>query len=478
MKAYMIVILSLLVAIAVCTPIILAGCISNKYNIVKYPTVKNYFQHAVIDNLKLSAQNINLLANQDRGFRGEVYYTLGTEKAYPGNNQNYIDCVNEQLELYSEDNINILQCYIYLTEYKNRDLDETAINQLKSYFEFLKSKNIRILLRFAYEYTSNENNAAKDKQILSHLDQIGEFVNNNKQLFNDVVYAMQFGLIGLWGEGHGDHYTNHNFKKLMTKLCEVIPEEIFIMVRTPEFLSQVPKQYEKRFSVHDDFLVGMDHKWGMMSWNDPQYKVLQNRNKYTIADGEMPWGRDTTVPVIDSLNLVKQVADYGLTTLSVTHNYKEDFNDKNITYHLEKWKTEYLTQQQLERNTLPYLESMLVDKKISVYNYLQYHLGYNLGVSNLILYPSKTSFMINNFGMAAPCEYQLQIIADGKEIEVETKLLTAFGQQVVTIPQKVNEIKIKYTHKRSGATIRFANDLPYENGYNIINIESIVNKKA
>jgi len=54
--------------------------------------------------------------------------------------------------------------------------------------------------------------------------------------------------------------------------------------------------------------------------------------------------------------------------------------------------------------------------------------------------------MINNFGMAAPCEYQLQIIADGKEIEVETKLLTAFGQQVVTIPQKVNEIKIKYTH--------------------------------
>ena len=76
-----------------------------------------------------------------------------------------------------------MQCYIYLTEYKNRDLDETAINQLKSYFEFLKSKNIRILLRFAYEYTSNENNAAKDKQILSHLDQIGEFVNNNKTTF-------------------------------------------------------------------------------------------------------------------------------------------------------------------------------------------------------------------------------------------------------------------------------------------------------
>lgn len=478
MKTYLIVILSFLVAIAVCTPIFMVGCVTNKYNIAKYPMIKNYFQHAVIDNLYLSGQNTALLSNQDRGFRGEIYYTLGTEKAYPGDNQNYIDRVNEQLELYGEDKINLLQCYIYLTEYRERDLDEQAINQLKSYFEYLKSKNVRILLRFAYEYTSSINNDAKDRQIISHLNQIGEFINDNKQLFNDVVYAMQLGLVGLWGEGHGAHYANHNFKKLITKLCEVIPEEIYIMVRTPEILSHVPKKYEKRFSVHDDFLVGVDHEWGMMSWNDPQYQDLLNKNKYAIADGEMPWGNykeNDEYYQIDALNLVKQVADYGLTSMSITHNYKEDWTQQNnIYYHLEKWKNEYLTKKDLYINTLPYLESMLVDDKISVYNYLQYHLGYNLGVSNLLLMPNKTSFMINNFGMAAPFEYKLQVIADDKEIEIETELLTAFGQQIVTIPESVKEIKIKYTHRRSGATIRFANNLPYENGYNIINIDDII----
>ena len=89
--------------------------------------------------------------------------------------------------------------------------------------KYLKEKNLRILLRFAYEYTEDINTDAKDKQILRHLDQIGQFINENKQLFNDVVYAVQLGLIGLWGEGHGEHF-NHNKRKLANKLCEIIPE--------------------------------------------------------------------------------------------------------------------------------------------------------------------------------------------------------------------------------------------------------------
>ncbi len=359
-----------------------------------------------------------------------------------------------------------MQCYIYLFKYRDKDLDETAINQLKSYFEYLKEKNLRILLRFAYEYTADINTDAKDKQILRHLDQIGQFINENKQLFNDVVYAVQLGLIGLWGEGHGEHF-NHNKRKLANKLCEIIPEEIYIMARTPEILSQVPEKYEHRFSVHDDFLVGINHEWGMMNWNDPQYKDLLNKNQYAISDGEMPWGRDKTVSFIDSLNLVKQVIGYGLTTLSITHNYKED---EGITYHLEKWKNEFLTKEILEENNLPYLPTMLENNQISIYKYLQYHLGYNLGVSNLLQYGTKTSFMINNFGMAAPFEFKLQVIADGQEVEVEQTLLNRFGQQIVTINNNVKEIKIRLIHQRSGATIKLTNNLPYINVYNIINL--------
>lgn len=465
MKSYTIILIIIIVIIVIALPILITGC-SQKYKIKKYPAAKTSFEYTIINNLNLSGQDTELLKNQDRGFRGEIYYTLGTNLAYPAHQQNYLDRVNEQIELYKNDNINIMQCYIYLFKYRDKDLDETAINQLKSYFEYLKEKNLRILLRFAYEYTEDINTDAKDKQILRHLDQIGQFINENKQLFNDVVYAVQLGLIGLWGEGHGEHF-NHNKRKLANKLCEIIPEEIYIMVRTPEILSQVPEKYEHRFSVHDDFLVGINHEWGMMNWNDPQYKDLLNKNQYAISDGEMPWGRDKTVSFIDSLNLVKQVIGYGLTTLSITHNYKED---EGITYHLEKWKNEFLTKEILEENNLPYLPTMLNNNQISIYKFLQYHLGYNLGVSNLLQYGTKTSFMINNFGMAAPFEFKLQVIADGQEVEVEQTLLNRFGQQIVTINNNVKEIKIRLIHQRSGATIKLANNLPYINGYNIINL--------
>ena len=469
MKSYSIVLIALLMALAIFLPLLITGCTNSKYKIQQYPPARTSFEYTVIDNLHLSEMDESLLANSDRGFRGEVYYTLGTEKAYPGDEQNYLDCVNEQLELYKNDKINILQCYIYLTEYRDRDLNETALSQMKKYFEMFKSKNIRILLRFAYEYTSSANYDAKDGQIIKHLSQIKSFINNNSKLFNDVVYAMQLGLIGLWGEGHGYHY-HHNIKKLITKLCEAIPEDIYIMVRTPDILSQVPKKYEHRFSVHDDFLVGMDHKWGMMSWNDPQYQDLLNKNQYAIADGEMPWGRDTTVPVIDPIGFLKQVIGYGLTSLSITHNYIEDLKEKDIVYHLEKWKTEYLTKSQLDKNNIPYLDSMLEKNQISIYNYLQYHLGYNLGVSNLLQTNGKTSFMINNFGIASPFEYKLEIIADGQNIEVEQIQLGRFGQQIVLIDKNVKEIKIKFIHRRTGETIKLANNLPYLDGYNVINL--------
>ncbi len=467
MKSYTIVLIAILLIAVIGIPLIITGCTKSEYNIKKYPSVRIFFEYKIINNLSLSGKDEALLYNQDRGFRGEVYYSLGTTLGFPPDNDHYMDRLNNQIELYGEDKANIMQCYIYLFKYKDKDLDAEALDGLKNYFEYLKSKNIRILLRFAYEYISSENNDAKDSQIIRHLNQIGQFINENEKLFNDVVYAMQFGLIGLWGEGHGAH-NHHNTRKLLNKLCEIVPENIYIMVRTPEFLSQVPEKYEHRFSVHDDFLVGVNHEWGMMDWNKPQYKDLLNKNQYAIADGEMPWGdyKENDIPYhIDGLNLVKQVRDYGFTTLSVTHNYKE----KGGLYHLEKWKTEYLTKEILEENNLPYLETMLVDGKISIYHYLQYHLGYNIGVSNLLQFDNKTSFMINNFGLAAPFEYELQVIADGEKIDIEQQLLTQFGQQVITINKKVSEIKVRFVHRRTGATIKLANDLPYSSdGYNTI----------
>ena len=62
----------------------------------------------------------------------------------------------------------------------------------------------------------------------------------------------------------------------------------------------------------------------MMSWEDENYDKLLKKCKYTVTDGEMPWCRSGEK--IDIVGLVGQCVGYGLTSLSIEHNYKEDGN--------------------------------------------------------------------------------------------------------------------------------------------------------
>ena len=62
----------------------------------------------------------------------------------------------------------------------------------------------------------------------------------------------------------------------------------------------------------------------MLDFDHPQYKRMLNRCNYFINDGEMPWGSDNTVEAIDPVLFLRQCVGYSLTTLSITHNYKEN----------------------------------------------------------------------------------------------------------------------------------------------------------
>ena len=240
------------------------------------------------------------------------------------------------------------------------------------------------------------------------------------------------------------------------------------MVRTPELLSKVPDELESRFGVHDDFLVGHDHEWGMMSWEDENYDKLLNKCKYTVTDGEMPWGRSGEK--IGIVGLVGQCVGYGLTSLSIEHNYKEDGN----AYCLEECKSVYLTEAELKGNAFPYNPSLLVDGKISVYDYLRYHLGYQLVASNLTIGEGKASFMITNYGFACPYNYEMEIYVDGQKVEsydaYDFRDLVRFGQKIYEFDYNGGEISVRFVNGRDPSdVIRLYNDIPFTaDGMNVI----------
>ena len=439
------------------------GC--DKIDIKDYPATATSFEYAVDDSIPLYTSQMGYIANQSRGFRGETYINLGTDEAYPGSGENYYERLENQLATYEDDGITLLQLYVYIGNYCDTDIPAEELERLKEYFEKLKSEGVKVLLRFAYETEASEK-GPRTKDIERHCAQIKQFVSENEELFCSVVYAVQLGLIGLWGEGHTSIH-NIDEKRVIVALADAIPESIPLMVRTPEYLSKVPDELESRFGVHDDFLVGYDHEWGMMSWEDENYQKLLNKCKYTVTDGEMPWGR--AGEKIDVLGLVGQCVGYGLTSMSIEHNYKEDGN----AYCLEQCKSVYLTAGELEKNAFPYNPALLADGKISVYDYLKYHLGYQLVASNLTTGDGKASFMITNYGFACPYNYEMEIYVDGRRVEPYTDYnrldLTQFGQQIYEFDYDGGEIAVRFVNARDDEDeIRLYNDVPFTDGRNVI----------
>ena len=431
-----------------------------------YPAVGTSFEYKVDDSIPLYDPEDGYIANRSRGFRGEAYINLGTDEGYPGSGENYYAILDEQLERYASDGITLLQIYVYLGKYCDTDIPDSAFEQLKEYFETVRDKGVKILLRFAYETESSEK-GPRTKDIERHCRQIKAFISDNEKLFCSVVYAVQLGMIGLWGEGHTS-INNIDEKRVIVALADAIPESVPLMVRTPELLSKVPDELESRFGVHDDFLVGYDHEWGMMSWEDENYDKLLKKCKYTVTDGEMPWGRSGEK--IDIVGLVGQCVGYGLTSLSIEHNYKEDGN----AYCLEECKSIYLTEAELKGNAFPYNPSLLVDGKISVYDYLRYHLGYQLVASNLTIGEGKASFMITNYGFACPYNYEMEIYVDGQKVEsydaYDFRDLVQFGQKIYEFNYNGGEISVRFVNGRDTSdVIRLYNDIPFTaDGMNVI----------
>lgn len=440
----------------------------NEYPLGCYRPAPSCYRVRLDNSIPLSCLDDRLLDNRDRGFRTEVYLTLGSGKGYPASGSTAYDTLRGQIGLYGEDRFRVIQTYIYLIEYVDRPLDALAFSQLTDYLAYIDSLGYQCLLRFAYEYDASAGIGPATDWIVAHAAQLKGWFTQNLALVNRVVFAVQLGMIGLWGEGHTSVYP-HDAGIVTAAVADMVPENIYLMCRHPRLLPDIGTPYYGRYGLHDDFLVGISHPWGMLDFDHPQYKRMLNRCNYFINDGEMPWGSDNTVEAIDPVLFLRQCVGYSLTTLSITHNYKET---AGANYELNQYKSVKLSKSLLLREKFPFNPRFLDENgEISVFTYLQYHLGYLLCASNMKYKNGKLEFMLTNFGMAAPFEYELVIYGDGTPYPTafDPLDLIKFSQQKYCVAiGEHRRVGIALVHRRSGQTIKLANDIPYENGINWI----------
>jgi hypothetical protein len=447
-----------------------------------------YDLDASIPFLTLSDNPDILLDNPDRGFRVESYITLGTNLGYPTPNLTSEDApivltsegayasLHNQLTLYDPDKPQIIQQYVYLTLFADTpELPASALEQLTEYFEYIRSLQLKILLRFAY---TTENNLQDPSQeiMIGHIRQLKHWFATHDQLVADVVYCLQLGFIGFWGEGHSYHEP-YDIPRIIGEVFEMIPAWMYMNVRTLEYYYNVPGQYRLRAGIHDDYLIGAWHFWNVFPDDPYQRAYYRNLFKGTINDGEAPWGYEFELQGyrLDAKDFIQTCIDYSLSTLSITHNYIEAGIDK--TYAMYHWKSEYLNANTFHQNGWVVNPHLLDSSgQISIFDYLKYHLGYQLVLSNLTLQNGQIGFMISNFGFAAPLNMdQLQLkltYTDNSSEMIDLTFnphgLNSFAQLVYFADvdlANLAEAHIKLTNSRNGDYIRFGNSIPTVEGF-------------
>lgn len=111
-------------------------------------------------------------------------------------------------------------------------LSDTTLSAIRAGFEKIRTARLKSFVRFYYDDGSTWPNPARDPDkatILYHLDQLGPILEEYK----GVIFLVQAGLIGNWGEFHNSPLNNANDEsELIARLLLRVPSNRMIQMRT------------------------------------------------------------------------------------------------------------------------------------------------------------------------------------------------------------------------------------------------------
>ncbi len=131
----------------------------------------------------------------------------------------------------------------YLTDFIESDISSAYLTLIEKNFQTLRSGGAKCILRFAYKNNHNDNDKpwdATEAWVMRHIEQLKPLL----QSYGDVIFVLQAGFIGSWGEWY---YTdNFGFKpstdaeyaprgRVLDALLDAMPEDRQVEVRTPTF---------------------------------------------------------------------------------------------------------------------------------------------------------------------------------------------------------------------------------------------------
>lgn len=235
----------------------------------------------------------------------------------------------------------------HLIDFVNTSISEEYLQTIRTYFQSMRDGGAKCILRFCYSNGMNESDKPWDADptlTLTHVAQVKPLI----QEFADIIYVVQAGFIGSWGEWYyTDNYTDNATRKtLLEALLDAVPDSRQIELRTPTFKMNLygysladtltratahTTDVKARLAGHNDcFLASANDQGTYRGNNDRKYWAAESA--YTIMGGE-------TCATSAYCHCEKEGANPG----TVAEMAKYHYSYLNQGYHqgvLSRWKSE------------------------------------------------------------------------------------------------------------------------------------------
>jgi hypothetical protein len=207
------------------------------------------------------------------------------------------------------ENISLIYRGYHLDDFKESDIPLWFLEQLNNDFNIIRQAGMKLVLRFQYtEKSTSPYGDAEPEIVKRHIEQLKPYLQEN----SDVIFILQAGLIGAWGEWYytdyfsssPGHITEEQWnlrRELIMSLLDAMPANRMVQIRTPDYkkrilqqdvLTPVSQQQAftntpiARIAHHNDCFVADYSDMGTYGDTLLEKPYLEEDSKYTLVGGE------------------------------------------------------------------------------------------------------------------------------------------------------------------------------------------------
>ena len=224
-------------------------------------------------NVTYTPDNTTIFKNPERGFTEEMSY--GVSDAHPNVVKGSISD-----SWGSKYNMTLAVVLYNFKKFKFQPLSQKVLNGFDEDMQELRSRGLKCVLRFAYTESQSDIVDAVPDTVELHLSQLQPYLQKNA----DVIYVVEAGFIGSWGEwyytknyGNESQHMNAKRRRVVDALLMNVPQDRFVlfrypMIKTEYFGDNTPLPSIAAFTGSDRARMGYHNDAFLNNWgNDGTY---------------------------------------------------------------------------------------------------------------------------------------------------------------------------------------------------------------